>query len=304
VFEDPNNKNIGIGTENPKALLHIEESVAAGTAGKNVIEIHTVSEAPNSSPNAIVFYNNLAGPNISFGMQLDYDGRFRIFRGSATGVDFGITKDGLVGIGTSDPFRKLTVEQPIPPDLITQILRLTGSTAGNLSDGQAVSLQFAFKGLGYHDDVADIVVARDGADRAAEIWFRSRPPTGPPDYLIRMVIKPSGNIGIGNRTPQYKLDVDGDINATGCVRAGGNNLGGTCSSDKRMKTVLSRFQHGLENLLKLQPIVYRYNGLGEIPVSTQDEYGFLAEEVENIAPDLVETKQVQLHVNDDKKIEY
>ena len=36
-----------------------------------------------------------------------------------------------------------------------------------------------------------------------------------------MVIKPSGNVGIGNTTPSYKLDVAGDINLTGSLRING-----------------------------------------------------------------------------------
>jgi hypothetical protein len=39
--------------------------------------------------------------------------------------------------------------------------------------------------------------------------------------LTRLLIDPSGNTGIGNNIPAYKLDVGGDINMTGALRVNG-----------------------------------------------------------------------------------
>ena len=52
--------------------------------------------------------------------------------------------------------------------------------------------------------------------------------TPPPPPLLR--VTPAGPVGIGVADPHYALDVDGDINLTGCVRVNGVPIqGSTCS---------------------------------------------------------------------------
>lgn len=121
--------------------------------------------------------------------------------------------------------------------------------------------------------------------------------------IERFRIDNGGNIGIGTSTPAYKLDVVGDVNASGCARAGGSVLGGTCSSDERLKTDVRPFSIGLDALLGITPRLFRYNGLGEHPVSSSTELGVIAQEVERTAPALVISKEVRLHPEDLHKTE-
>lgn len=88
------------------------------------------------------------------------------------------------------------------------------------------------------------------------------------------------------------------MNATGCVRASGSTLGGTCSSDARLKTDIKTFDLGLNALLGINPKFFKYNGLGEHPASDQLELGVIAQEVEKTAPELVVAKAVKLHTDD------
>jgi hypothetical protein len=114
---------------------------------------------------------------------------------------------------------------------------------------------------------------------------------------------PGGSVGIGTTSPSYKLDVTGDVNATGCVRASGSSIGGTCSSDERLKTDIQPFDLGLDALLGISPKTFRYNGLGEHPASDKPELGVIAQDVEKTAPQLIVNKQVKLHPDDQQTVE-
>lgn len=110
--------NIGIGTTSPNAKLHIE-----GNEGQAVLYLKTISSAPGSSPTAIVLKNNLAGEDNDFGIEVDYNGRYRINRPGAQETDFAIDQDGNVGIGTVNPQATLDVSSTkngfLPPRMTT-----------------------------------------------------------------------------------------------------------------------------------------------------------------------------------------
>ncbi|KHD89574.1 MAG: hypothetical protein OM95_02235, partial [Bdellovibrio sp. ArHS] len=113
----------------------------------------------------------------------------------------------------------------------------------------------------------------------------------------------AGKIGVGNFSPAYNLDVTGDVNATGCVRASNSTLGGTCASDERLKQDVQSFTLGLEALLGVNPRYFKYNGLGGQPASREFELGVIAQEVEMTAPELIVPKKVKLHSDDSQTTE-
>jgi hypothetical protein len=118
------------------------------------------------------------------------------------------------------------------------------------------------------------------------------------DIQTRMTITSTGSVGIGVPNPSYKLDLAGDVNVSDCVRASGSNIGGTCSSDERLKTDIQPFDLGLDALLGISPHFFKYNGLGGHPASQKPELGVIAQELEKTAPQLVVTKNVKLNPDD------
>lgn len=88
----------------------------------------------------------------------------------------------------------------------------------------------------------------------------------------RMMIDQLGNVGIGTITPSAKLDVLGDVRASGF----------NASSDIRLKTNLSKSK-GVKTVQKLSG--YRF----EWKESGRPEYGVMAQEVEKVMPELVVT---------------
>ena len=101
--------NVGIGTTSPGARLHVSE---AGTANTQTI----VAGLSSTSLRPVLQFSENANATINSGMSIEYDGR-----GTGTankmhinGVDgaakFTVTSGGSVGIGTTSPSEKLTVE--------------------------------------------------------------------------------------------------------------------------------------------------------------------------------------------------
>ncbi|WP_413578233.1 tail fiber domain-containing protein [Bdellovibrio sp. HCB290] len=101
----------------------------------------------------------------------------------------------------------------------------------------------------------------------------------------------------------YPLDVIGDIRTSTCLRTSAGVASGTCSSDIRLKKDIKPFNLGLDVVLGLQPKFFKYNGLGGEEVSSKDQLGVIAQEVEKIAPSLIETKSVKLRESDKKETE-
>ena len=84
----------------------------------------------------------------------------------------------------------------------------------------------------------------------------------------------TGNAGIGDSTPSYKLDVAGTIRATGDVIA---------YSDKRVKENIKTIDNSLEKVNKLRGV--EFNKIGE----DKKSIGVIAQEIEKILPEVVRT---------------
>ena len=79
-----------------------------------------------------------------------------------------------------------------------------------------------------------------------------------------------GNVGIGVDNPSSKLEVDGDIYATGDV---------TASSDRRLKTDIKHIENALDKVCSLGGYTYVMN---DKPSS-----GLIAQEVLEVLPEVV-----------------
>lgn len=120
-----------------------------------------------------------------------------------------------------------------------------------------------------------------------------------------------GKVGIGTMTPAYNLDVAGDVNLSGTLHFGtgpvriagirgvttGSNDAlpvvidstgqlGTVSSSRRFKEDIQDMGQASAGLMRLRPVTFRYKKPftdGSKPI----QYGLIAEEVEEVYPDLV-----------------
>ena len=89
-----------------------------------------------------------------------------------------------------------------------------------------------------------------------------------------LTVNESGNVGIKDSTPSYRLDVAGTIRATSDVIA---------FSDERVKENIKTIDNSLEKVNKLRGV--EFNKIGEDTKSI----GVIAQEVEKILPEVVRT---------------
>ena len=107
------------------------------------------------------------------------------------------------------------------------------------------------------------------------------------NYVRQVSITNGGRVGIGTANPAYPLDVSGDINASGSVRANGIAL----SSDARYKTNIATLNNALDDVLNLRGVAYDFDRAKwpEKHFADGKQIGFIAQEIEKIFPELVST---------------
>ncbi len=78
------------------------------------------------------------------------------------------------------------------------------------------------------------------------------------------------------------------------------NGGGTWSdnSDARIKRNVEDYKAGVAEIIKLRPITYEYNGLGEMPDTGTRYHGFIAQEAMTVMPEMVGTRAAKLDPKD------
>jgi hypothetical protein len=176
---------------------------------------------------------------------------------------------GNVGIGTSAPSSLLTVgkaDGTIPAEIL-----LNPSTTSN-EGGQLV---FKRSLVGSTQDWIMDQYGTTSSDARLRIFAGSSEMNG-------LIIKENGFIGLGTIAPSVRLQVSGDIIA--------NSIAG--SSDARFKTNVTPIINPLQKVLALRGVNFDWKTT-EFPARSFSEnrsVGFIAQEVEKILPEVVQTE--------------
>jgi len=119
----------------------------------------------------------------------------------------------------------------------------------------------------------------------------------PNDAEGRFVVKESGNVGIGTAAPDNLLSVNGSAD-----KPGGGSWG--TFSDRRLKTLDGEYSSGLAEIMKINPVRYRYKSGNGMGIRDRDEHvGVVAQEVQKAIPEAVtENTKGYLLVNNDPVI--
>jgi len=179
-----------------------------------------------------------------------------------------------------------------------------GYFSGNLGIGKMAP--------GYKLDVAGRARMLTGDDNSAGIWFTNADDNEnraffgmmDDDYLgfygqagasWGLVFNVNnGNVGIGTNNPgSFKLAVNGEA-----AKPGGGSW--ASYSDARLKDIGERYELGLEEITKIDPVKYRYKEDNALGLPSDGEYvGLIAQEVQEVIPEAVQqNKQGYLMVNE------
>ena len=237
--------------------------------------------------------------------------------GSIAGIN-GATSSTSVGIGTTKPGARLAIESDdtVSSAIFTRFsesgvssptlnLRKAGGTASKplaLIGGEDLG-QIGYSG--YDGAVFTSLQAAVVAE-ATQVWapgahgtrltFRTTK-NGETGMAAVMTLNHDAFVGIGAVSPQDRLQVIGDIRVgtggtNGCVkRFDGNFLTGSCSSDARFKREITPFAPSLDRVAALRPAHYFWRA-DEFPgrgFGNGQAYGLIAQDVEQVLPELVTT---------------
>src|SRR5437867_2921128 len=160
-----------------------------------------------------------------------------------------------------------------------------GGVPGFGSSGGKVTIKGGFGDI----PGGDVVIAGGPSSHTegGEVFFQT-------SGAERARITRAGNVGIGTTSPDQLLSVNGNASKVG---------GGSWAvfSDDRLKTIKGRFSYGLSEVLKLNPIHYRYKQDNPLGIPDEAEHvGFSAEEVQKVIPEAVsENSKGYLLLNND-----
>jgi len=105
-----------------------------------------------------------------------------------------------------------------------------------------------------------------------------------------------GSVGIGTTSPSYQLQLSTDSAAKPTSALW------TIASDERIKENINSYTKGLNELLKINPITYDYNGLGGFKKG-KGGVGIIAQEIAEILPDSVSSIKRKLNETDEEEID-
>mgnify|MGYP000201925366 CR=1 FL=1 len=175
-----------------------------------------------------------------------------------------------IGIGTGSPLAKLQVSGG-------KIMPQVGPSGG---------IEFPTNAFGGAGDVAYIrYISQVGEDATLRIGCEN---DWDDDISFfqkgadRMVVH-NGRVGIGTTTPAYQLDLS--QNSAGKP----TSSAWIVTSDQRLKKDIKPYLGGLEDLMRINPVWFTYNGKAGMPQETG--VGIIAQELQKIAPYMVNTWQ-------------
>jgi len=276
MLEILDNGNVGIGEDSPVEKLQVNGNIRLGNSasllwGSNNLTLKTAS---SSTIGVFSLAPNSAGTV--------YAPRFQMLNASSvTGVSIRTDADsffngGNVGIGTTGPtaFLEVKVDNATIYDPASDSGQDGGTATILVSNNNTTTNNFsqiAFHNKGSNRGISRIV-SIGVASASTDLAFVTENNNTKSE---KMRILANGNVGIGDATPGYKLDVTGTIRATGDVIA---------FSDARVKENVVTIDNALDKVNRLRGVTYTRNDIED----KQTKMGVIAQEVLEVIPEVVQ----------------
>lgn len=185
-----------------------------------------------------------------------------------------ILEDAKLGIGVTTSLRPLHVRSD---NAVIQIDRNTNS-AGLIFSRYNTDYSQPLKSFGFF---ANATAGEFDEGYIAFTDFHDNIPGGSSDR--RFVLDNDGSMivnGVGVNDTEYTLHVFGSAAKTDGLSEW------TVLSDKRLKKNIKAYKEGLDLILKIDPVSYKYNGKGGTKDNTE-RVGVIAQELQKVAPLMV-----------------
>lgn len=177
--------------------------------------------------------------------------------------------NGNVGIGTGAVTPAVKLDVPLAANAPAQRVKFGNLIAHN-GPGTVACIAHSNRSAN-----TDFAVRQDASGNTTINCSGSAQITIATGGTDRIIIDSAGNVTIG-----------GTLHANGNISTNGNLVDNT-PSDLAVKEDIKTLPWGLQDLIKLQPISYRYNGAGGTPTDGKERIGLVAQEVESVFPFLV-----------------
>lgn len=304
------NGNVGIGTTSPDAKLEVLNN---GQTSNLLLSTYDNSNSVNSklelfrsggtanSPSTIAVGETIGeidfkmntgsgsytpakilgsvGNTIGGGNKASGELKFQTDKGDGQGLltKLIVKNTGNVGIGTNSPQKQLDISSSTGG-----VLRLSRNDVSTFPEDNIGTIEF------YSNDadspkISSFIksVARETYGRRGALLFGISKSNNT-DAVEVMRINDSGNVGIGDTSPSYKLSVSGTIGATGDVIA--------YASDDRLKTNKTALDNPLNKIKSLSGFTYNWNDLAKEKAdydTTERLVGVSAQEIQEVLPEAV-----------------
>jgi hypothetical protein len=170
----------------------------------------------------------------------------------------GETGSGNTGVGGESGYTENLANQNVSGNLNTWVGYQSGPSSPAQHDGVI--------GIGYRS-------------KTSKDW---QAVLGSP-YIVETLLY--GNVGINAANPTAALVVNGNaMNVTGVWNV---------FSDRRLKQDIAAYDEGLDTVVRLRPVTFRYNGVEGLPPGDELQVGLVAQEVEQVAPYMISTRAGQ-----------
>lgn len=191
-----------------------------------------------------------------------------------------ITADGDVGIGTATPSQSLELVGNFQMQNNAFFVTRRNDNSPHTVFGQDAFNDFVFNFSAVTTGASSsTILGFGGASKVFDIRFNDGG-----GQLNRLRVLDNGRVGIGTTSPNALLHVNGDI----------HNAGGVVTSDKKLKSDIRSFDYGLDAILKIEPVFFKYNGKADI-VSDRTHVGVIAQDMRKVIPEIVEEWEFVKH---------
>ena len=272
--------NVGIGTTSPSEKLHVK------TSGNTIAKYETTDTADLAiqltNSQGSMFFGLGGGEQFGVGTDADLNGSNNLFI---------IEQGGNVGIGTTSPSTKLDVNGTFEA---TSVRSTGGGDGGFVLRSWTQSSVYAslttngMTGLEYCM-ISDGTNTFLGAGTGGVLKLRGPANDSSPEVLIDGTVVevntgdlkiPDGSLAVGNISNSA---TDGRIDAS-------NDIVAYSTSDVRLKDNIKSIDKALDKVNKIQGIEFDWKELERIHGNKGHDVGVIAQEIEEVLPEVVTTR--------------